>query len=199
MPIGVPRVRFLYDEDVGHVWIDIYNRLYRERCLFLTNAINTKIGNQLAGLFFYLGIQDDPKDIFFFINSPGGGIISGLAIYDSMQVVRPDTQTICIGLAASMACFLLAGGTITKRLAFPHAWRVMLHQPLSTFFETQAGDAMMETNEVLKMRENLIEVYAQRTGKPHWLISKDIERDVFFSPTEARTYGLVDGVGVTLL
>lgn len=99
------------------------NRLYRERCLFLTHTINTKIGNQLAGLFIYLGIQDDPKDIFFFLNSPGGGIISGLAIYDSMQVVRPDTQTICVGLAASMACFLLVGGTITKRLAFPHAWR----------------------------------------------------------------------------
>nr|YP_009673860.1 ATP-dependent Clp protease proteolytic subunit [Cuscuta bonafortunae]QDF46539.1 ATP-dependent Clp protease proteolytic subunit [Cuscuta bonafortunae] len=198
MPIGVPRVRFLYDEDTGQVWIDIYNRLYRERCLFLTNAINTKIGNQLSGLFIYLGIQDDPKDIFFFINSPGGGIISGLAIYDSMQVVRPDTQTICVGIAASMACFLLVGGTITKRLAFPHA-RVMMHQPLSTFFETQTGDAVMEVDELLKMRENIIEVYAQRTGKPHWVISEDIERDVFLSPTEARTYGLVDVVGVTLI
>nr|YP_009673682.1 ATP-dependent Clp protease proteolytic subunit [Cuscuta carnosa]QDF46398.1 ATP-dependent Clp protease proteolytic subunit [Cuscuta carnosa] len=198
MPIGVPRVRFLYDEETGQVWIDIYNRLYRERCLFLTHAINTKIGNQLAGLFIYLGIQDDPKDIFFFINSPGGGIVSGLAIYDSMQVVRPDTQTICVGIAASMACFLLVGGTITKRLAFPHA-RVMMHQPLSTFFETQTGDAVMEVDELLKMRENLIEVYAQRTGKPHWFISEDIERDVFLSPTEARTYGLVDVVGVALI
>nr|YP_010760102.1 clp protease proteolytic subunit [Cuscuta indecora]WEY29996.1 clp protease proteolytic subunit [Cuscuta indecora] len=199
MPIGVPRVRFLYDQDTGPVWIDIYNRLYRERCLFLTHAINTKIGNQLAGLFIYLGIQDDPKDIFFFINSPGGGIISGLAIYDSMQVVRPDTQTICVGIAASMACFLLVGGTITKRLAFPHAWRVMIHQPLSTFFETQTGDAVMEVDELLKMRENLIKVYAQRTGKPHWVIGEDMERDIFLSPTEARTYGLVDVVGVTLI
>nr|YP_010760340.1 clp protease proteolytic subunit [Cuscuta pacifica]WEY30284.1 clp protease proteolytic subunit [Cuscuta pacifica] len=199
MPIGVPRVRFLYDEDTGQVWIDIYNRLYRERCLFLTHTINTKIGNQLAGLFIYLGIQDDPKDIFLFINSPGGGIISGLAIYDSMQVVRPDTQTICVGLAASMACFLLVGGTITKRLAFPHAWRVMMHQPLSTLFETQTGDAVMEVDELLKMRENLIEVYAQRTGKPQWVISEDIERDIFLSPIEARTYGLVDVVGVSLI
>nr|YP_009667471.1 ATP-dependent clpP protease proteolytic subunit [Cuscuta strobilacea]QCW07803.1 ATP-dependent clpP protease proteolytic subunit [Cuscuta strobilacea] len=198
MPVGVPRVRFQYDEDTDQVWIDIYNRLYRERCLFLTNAINAKIGNQLAGLFIYLGIQDDPKDIFFFINSPGGGIISGLAIYDSMQVGRPDTQTICVGIAASMACFLLVGGTTTKRLAFPHA-RVMMHQPLSTFFETQTGEAVMEVNELLKIRENLIEVYAQRTGKPHWVISKDLERNIFLSPTEARTYGLVDVVGVTLI
>nr|YP_010760280.1 clp protease proteolytic subunit [Cuscuta volcanica]WEY30233.1 clp protease proteolytic subunit [Cuscuta volcanica] len=198
MPIGVPRVRFLYDEDTGQVWIDIYNRLYRERCLFLTNTINTKIGNQLAGLVIYLGIQDDPKDIFFFINSPGGGIISGLAIYDSIQVVRADTQTICVGLAASMACLLLVGGAVTKRLAFPHA-RVMMHQPLSNFFETQTGDAVMEVDELLKMRENLIEIYAQRTGKPHWVIGEDMERDVFLSPAEARTYGLIDVVGVTLI
>nr|YP_010760460.1 clp protease proteolytic subunit [Cuscuta nevadensis]WEY30404.1 clp protease proteolytic subunit [Cuscuta nevadensis] len=199
MPIGVPKVRFLYDKNTDQVWIDIYNRLYRERCLFLTHPINNKIGNQLAGLFIYLGMKDDPKDIFFFINSPGGGIISGLAIYDSMQVVRPDTQTICVGLAASMACFLLVGGTITKRLAFPHAWRVMMHQPLSTFFEIQTGDAVMEVYEVLKMREKLIEIYAKRTGQAHWVISEDIERDVFLSPKEARTYGLVDAVGVTLM
>nr|YP_009994429.1 clp protease proteolytic subunit [Cuscuta approximata]QNP08542.1 clp protease proteolytic subunit [Cuscuta approximata] len=198
MPIGVPRVRFQYHEDKSAVWIDIYNRLYRERCLFLAQGIDSQISNQLVGLFVYLGILDSTKDIFLFINSPGGGIISGLAIYDTMQFVRPDTQTICLGLAASMGSFLLVGGTITKRLAFPHAWRVMIHQPISSFFENQTVEAVSEAGELLKMRESLVEVYAQRTGQPKWVIIQDMERDVFLSPTEAKSYGLVDAVGVSL-
>nr|YP_009994493.1 clp protease proteolytic subunit [Cuscuta pedicellata]QNP08605.1 clp protease proteolytic subunit [Cuscuta pedicellata] len=198
MPIGVPRVRFQYHQDKSAVWIDIYNRLYRERCLFLAQGIDSQISNQLVGLFIYLGILDATKDIFLFINSPGGGIISGLAIYDTMQFVRPDIQTICLGLAASMGSFILVGGTITKRLAFPHAWRVLIHQPMSSFFENQTVEAVSEAEELLKMRESLVEVYAQRTGKPKWVITKDMERDVFLSPTEAKAYGLVDAVGVSL-
>nr|YP_009994299.1 clp protease proteolytic subunit [Cuscuta nitida]QNP08413.1 clp protease proteolytic subunit [Cuscuta nitida] len=198
MPIGVPRVRFQYRQDRSKVWIDIYNRLYRERCLFLAHVIDSQIANQLVGLFIYLGVQDDTKDIFLFINSPGGGIISGLAIYDTMQFVRPDIQTVCVGLAASMGSFLLVGGTITKRLAFPHAWRVMIHQPMSTFFETQTVEAILEAEELLKLRESLAKVYVQRTGKPDWVITEDMERDVFLSATEAKAYGIVDVVGVAL-
>nr|YP_001430129.1 ATP-dependent Clp protease proteolytic subunit [Cuscuta reflexa]A7M988.1 RecName: Full=ATP-dependent Clp protease proteolytic subunit; AltName: Full=Endopeptidase Clp [Cuscuta reflexa]CAM98416.1 ATP-dependent Clp protease proteolytic subunit [Cuscuta reflexa] len=197
MPIGVPRVRFQYRRDRSRVWIDIYNRLYRERCLFLAHVVESQIANQLVGLFIYLGVQDETKDIFLFINSPGGGIISGFAIYDTMQFVRPDIQTICVGLAASMGSFLLVGGAITKRLAFPHA-RVMIHQPMSAFFETQTVEAILEAEELLKLRESLAKVYVQRTGKPDWVIAEDMERDVFLSATEAQSYGIVDVVGVAL-
>nr|YP_010273561.1 clp protease proteolytic subunit [Cuscuta japonica]AZL92864.1 ClpP [Cuscuta japonica]UKO31969.1 clp protease proteolytic subunit [Cuscuta japonica]ULQ63864.1 clp protease proteolytic subunit [Cuscuta japonica]UNB15520.1 clp protease proteolytic subunit [Cuscuta japonica]WCF05609.1 ATP-dependent Clp protease proteolytic subunit [Cuscuta japonica] len=197
MPIGVPRVRFQYRRDRSRVWIDIYNRLYRERCLFLAHVVDSQIANQLVGLFIYLGVQDETKDIFLFINSPGGGIISGFAIYDTMQFVRPDIQTICVGLAASMGSFLLVGGVITKRLAFPHA-RVMIHQPMSAFFETQTVEAILEAEELLKLRESLAKVYVQRTGKPDWVIAEDMERDVFLSATEAQAYGIVDVVGVAL-
>nr|QGX07030.1 ATP-dependent Clp protease proteolytic subunit [Comastoma falcatum] len=195
MPIGVPKVPFRTPGEVNASWIDVYNRLYHERLLFLGQGVDNEISNQLIGLMIYLSIEDDNKDLYLFINSPGGWVIPGVAIYDTMQFVRPDVHTICMGLAASMGSFILVGGEITKRLAFPHA-RVMIHQPASSFYEAQAGEFILEAEELLKLRETLTRVYGQRTGKALWVVSEDIERDVFMSATEAQAYGIVDFVAV---
>nr|YP_009363331.1 clp protease proteolytic subunit [Androsace paxiana]YP_010882863.1 clp protease proteolytic subunit [Androsace kouytchensis]ANA10935.1 clp protease proteolytic subunit [Androsace paxiana]WIF27447.1 clp protease proteolytic subunit [Androsace kouytchensis] len=205
MPIGVPKVPFRSPGEEDASWIDV-NRLYRERLLFLGQAVDSEISNQLIGLMVYLSIEDDTKDLYLFINSPGGWVIPGVAIYDTMQFVRPDVHTICMGLAASMGSFILVGGEITKRLAFPHAEieepllcyiiRVMIHQPASAFYEAQTGEAILEAEELLKLRETITRVYVQRTGKPLWVVSEDMERDVFMSATEAQAYGIVDLVAV---
>nr|YP_010156145.1 Clp protease proteolytic subunit [Pilea cavaleriei]QQY85785.1 Clp protease proteolytic subunit [Pilea cavaleriei] len=195
MPIGVPQVTFQNPGDEEESWIDLYNRLYRERVIFLGQEVDTDASNQLIGLMVYLSVEDDTKDLYLFINSPGGSVIPGLAVYDTMQFVQPDIQTICVGLAASMGSFLLVGGEITKRIAFPHAW-VMIHQPSSSFYKTTLGNFILEVEELLKMRETLTKVYAQRTGKSLWVVSEDMERDAFMSATEAQAYGLIDLVAV---
>nr|YP_010847068.1 clp protease proteolytic subunit [Fockea edulis]WEV91368.1 clp protease proteolytic subunit [Fockea edulis] len=194
MPIGVPKVPFRIPGEADATWVDVYNRLYRERFLFLGQTVDSVISNQLMGLMIFLSIEDENREQYLFINSPGGWVIPGIAIYDTMQLVQPDVNTICMGLAASMGSFILAGGAITKRLAFPHA-RVMIHQPACLFFNAQAGEAILEVEELLKLRENLTRTYAQRTGKPLWVVSKDMERDAFMSATEAQAYGIVDLVG----
>nr|YP_010600469.1 clp protease proteolytic subunit [Pilea sinocrassifolia]WAL06566.1 clp protease proteolytic subunit [Pilea sinocrassifolia]WAL06652.1 clp protease proteolytic subunit [Pilea sinocrassifolia] len=195
MPIGVPQVTFQNPGDEEESWIDLLNRLYRERVIFLGQEVDTDASNQLIGLMVYLSVEDDTKDLYLFINSPGGSVIPGLAVYDTMQFVQPDIQTICVGLAASMGSFLLVGGEITKRIAFPHA-RVMIHQPSSSFYKTTLGNFILEVEELLKMRETLTKVYAQRTGKSLWVVSEDMERDAFMSATEAQAYGLIDLVAV---
>nr|YP_009764275.1 ATP-dependent Clp protease proteolytic subunit [Morinda citrifolia]QIS91029.1 ATP-dependent Clp protease proteolytic subunit [Morinda citrifolia] len=195
MPIGVPKVPFRSPGEEDASWIDVINRLYRERILFLGQGVDSEISNQLIGLMIYLSIEDDTKDLYLFINSPGGWVIPGIAIYDTMQFVRPDVHTICMGLAASMGSFILVGGEITKRLAFPHAW-VMIHQPASAFYEAQTGEFVLEAEELLKLREILTRVYVQRTGKPLWVVSEDMERDAFMSATEAQVYGIVDLVAI---
>nr|YP_010407342.1 clp protease proteolytic subunit [Betula ovalifolia]YP_010407426.1 clp protease proteolytic subunit [Betula ermanii]YP_010407510.1 clp protease proteolytic subunit [Betula davurica]YP_010407594.1 clp protease proteolytic subunit [Betula fruticosa]YP_010715866.1 clp protease proteolytic subunit [Betula pendula]URF20232.1 clp protease proteolytic subunit [Betula ovalifolia]URF20316.1 clp protease proteolytic subunit [Betula ermanii]URF20400.1 clp protease proteolytic subunit [Betula davuric len=195
MPIGVPKVPFRSPGEEDASWVDVY-RLYRERLLFLGQEVDSEISNQLIGLMVYLSIEDDVKDLYLFINSPGGWVIPGVAIYDTMQFVRPDVQTICMGLAASMGSFILVGGEITKRLAFPHARRVMIHQPASSFYEAQTGEFILEAEELLKLRETITRVYVQRTGKPLWVVSEDMERDVFMSATEAQAHGIVDVVAV---
>nr|YP_010436631.1 ATP-dependent Clp protease proteolytic [Zizkaea tuerckheimii]UTA95847.1 ATP-dependent Clp protease proteolytic [Zizkaea tuerckheimii] len=194
MPIGVPKVPFRSPGEEDAVWVDV-NRLYRERLLFLGQEVDSEISNQLVGLMVYLSIEDGTKDLYLFINSPGGWVIPGIAIYDTMQFVSPDVHTICMGLAASMGSFILVGGEITKRLAFPHA-RVMIHQPASSFYEAQAGEFILEAEELLKLRETLTKVYVQRTGNPLWVVSEDMERDVFMSATEAQAHGIVDLVAV---
>nr|UFY98141.1 clp protease proteolytic subunit [Euphorbia kansuensis] len=195
MPIGVPKVPFRHPGEDDSLWIDLYNRLYRERLLFLGQVIDSEISNQLIGLMVYLSIESETKDLYLFINSPGGWVIPGVAIYDTMQFVRPDVQTVCMGLAASMGSLILVGGKITKRLAFPHA-RVMIHQPIAGFYEAQIAEFVLEAEELLKLREILTRIYAQRTGKPLWVVSEDMERDVFMSATEAQAHGIVDLVAV---
>ena len=123
MPIGVPKVPYRIPGDEEATWVDLYNVMYRERTLFLGQEIRCEVTNHITGLMVYLSIEDDTRDLYLFINSPGGWVIPGIAIYDTMQFVPPDVHTICMGLAASMGSFILVGGEITKRLAFPHAWR----------------------------------------------------------------------------
>ncbi|KAH1222933.1 ATP-dependent Clp protease proteolytic subunit [Glycine max] len=175
----------------------LINRLYRERLLFLGQEVDSEISNQLISLMVYLSIEEENKDLYLFINSPGGWVIPGIAIYDTMQFVQPDVQTVCMGLAASMGSFLLAGGEITKRkYLLSYKIRVMIHQPASSFYEAQTGEFILEAEELLKMRETITRVYVQRTGKPLWVISEDMERDVFMSAAEAQAHGIVDLVAV---
>nr|YP_010884758.1 ATP-dependent protease proteolytic subunit [Viola labradorica]WIW76467.1 ATP-dependent protease proteolytic subunit [Viola labradorica] len=188
MPIGVPKVRFQLPGRGHKNWIDI-NRLYRERLLFLGQMVDSAISNQLIALMLYLSAESETKDLYLFINSPGGWVIPGMAIYDTMQYVRPDIQTVCMGLAASMGSIILVGGKITKR-------RVMIHQPSAAYSEGQVAEFVLEAEELLKLREILTKVYAQRTGKPLWIVSEDMERDTFMSATEAQAHGIVDLVAV---
>nr|QJU48898.1 clp protease proteolytic subunit [Dolomiaea calophylla] len=195
MPIGVPKVPFRNAGEEDASWVEI-NRLYRERLLFLGQEVESEVANQLIGLMIYLSIEDDTQDLYLFINSPGGWVIPGMALYDTMQFVQPDVHTICMGAAASMGSFILVGGEITKRIAFPHAIRVMIHQPAGSFSEVATGEFILEVGELLKLRETLTRVYVQRTGKPLWVVSEDMERDIFMSATEAQAYGIVDLVAV---
>nr|QJQ74885.1 clp protease proteolytic subunit [Glycyrrhiza acanthocarpa] len=197
MPIGVPKVPYLVPGDDEASWIDLYNRLYQERLLFLGQEINSEISNQLVGLMIFLSLEDKNKDLYLLINSPGGEVISGMGIFDTMQLIEAEVQTICVGLAASMGSLLLVGGEITKRLAFPRA-RVMIHQPASSFFEGQTAECVLEADELLKMRKTLTMIYAQRTGKPFWQIYKDMERDLYMSAEEAQAYGIIDTVADSL-
>nr|WGO58693.1 ATP-dependent Clp protease proteolytic subunit [Aneura pinguis] len=194
MPIGVPKVPFRLPGEEDAVWIDV-NRLYRERLLFLGQQVDDEIANQLIGIMTYLNGEDETKDMYLYINSPGGAVLAGISVYDAMQFVVPDVHTICMGLAASMGSFILTGGEITKRIALPHA-RVMIHQPASSYYDGQAGECIMEAEEVSKLRDCITKVYVQRTGKPLWIISEDMERDVFLSAGEAKIYGIVDSVAV---
>nr|YP_010704640.1 clp protease proteolytic subunit [Gentiana cephalantha]QXI84065.1 clp protease proteolytic subunit [Gentiana cephalantha]UPH74624.1 clp protease proteolytic subunit [Gentiana cephalantha]UPH74709.1 clp protease proteolytic subunit [Gentiana cephalantha]UPH74794.1 clp protease proteolytic subunit [Gentiana cephalantha]UPH74879.1 clp protease proteolytic subunit [Gentiana cephalantha] len=191
MPIGVPKVPFRSPGEGEASWVDV-NRLYRERLLFLGQAVDSEISNQLIGLMIYLSIEDDNKNLYLFINSPGGWVIPGIAIYDTMQFVRPDVHTICMGLAASMGSFILVGGEILLYSII----RVMIHQPASSFYEAATGEVILEAEELLKLRETITRVYGQKTGKSLWVVSEDMERDVFMSATEAQAYGIVDLVAV---
>jgi ATP-dependent Clp protease protease subunit len=192
MPIGVPKVPYRMPGEQFTQWIDIYNRLYRERIIFLGRDIDDEIANQIIAVMLYLDSEDPGKDIYLYINSPGGMVTSGLAIYDTMQHIKSDVVTICVGLAASMGSFLLAAGTKGKRLALPHS-RIMIHQP-SGGTRGQATDIEIEAREILRIRHQLNQIYAQNTGQPLEKIEKDMDRDFFMSAQEAKEYGLIDKV-----
>ncbi|MGL4377669.1 MAG: ATP-dependent Clp protease proteolytic subunit [Microcoleaceae cyanobacterium] len=192
MPIGVPKVPYRMPGESYTQWIDIYNRLYRERIIFLGKDIDDEIANQIIAVMLYLDSEDSGKDIILYINSPGGMVTSGLAIYDTMQHIKSDVVTICVGLAASMGSFLLAAGTKGKRLALPHS-RIMIHQP-SGGTRGQATDIEIEAKEILRIRRQLNQIYCDRTGQPIEKIEKDMDRDYFMSPHEAKEYGLIDRV-----
>nr|YP_009861831.1 clp protease proteolytic subunit [Canarium album]QKD75818.1 clp protease proteolytic subunit [Canarium album] len=193
MPVGIPKVPFRIPEEEDASWVDVYNRLYRQGFLFLGQEVDAEVSNQIVGLMVFLSLENDTRDLYLFLNSPGGWVIPGMAIYDTMQIVKPDIHTICMGLAASMGSLLLVGGEITKRTAFPHA-RVMIHQPTASFRDEKTGEFILETEELLKLRESLTRIYVRRTDKPFWVVSEDMERDVFMSATEAQAHGIVDGL-----
>lgn len=192
MPIGYPSVPYRLPGEQYTQWVHIYTRLARERIIFLSEEVDDKIANEIIAVMLYLDSEDPGKDIFLYINSPGGAVHSGLAIYDTMQHIKSDVVTICLGLAASMGSFLLAGGAKGKRMALPHS-RIMIHQP-SGGTRGQATDIQIEAKEILRIRHQLNGIYANNTGQTLAKIEKDMDRDFFMSAAEAKEYGLIDRV-----
>nr|AYC64747.1 Clp protease proteolytic subunit [Boodleopsis sp. FL1161] len=195
MPIGVPKIPFKLPGEPAADWVDLYNRLYRERVLFLCHHLNDELANQLIGIMLFLNGENPSKDLYMYINSPGGSVTCGIGIYDIMNYIRPDITTICVGTAASMASFILTGGNRGKRLAFPHS-RVMIHQPEGGS-QGQADQVLWESKHVRNVRKQVGHIYAERTGQSLNVISKDMDRDQFMSAHEAQSYGLVDHLAST--
>ena len=193
MPIGTPSVPYRLPGSQMERWVDIYTRLGVERILFLGSDVNDGIANSLVAQMLYLDSEDSSKPIYLYINSPGGSVTAGLAIYDTMQYVKSDVVTICVGLAASMGAFLLTAGTKGKRLALPHS-RIMIHQPLGGTSRRQASDIEIEAREILRMKEMLNRSLADMSGQSFDKIEKDTDRDYFLSAQEAKDYGLIDRV-----
>ena len=171
---------------------DIYSRLLKDRLIFLIGPVEDNVANLIVAQLLFLESENPDKDISLYINSPGGSVTAGLSIYDTMQFVKPDVTTLCVGQAASMGALLLAGGTKGKRFVLPHS-RVMIHQPLGGF-QGQASDIDIHAREILKMRERLNELLAHHTGQSVETIARDTERDNFMGAEQAVNYGLVDRV-----
>jgi ATP-dependent Clp protease protease subunit len=176
----------------GERSFDIYSRLLNERIIFLGTPIDDQIANLIVAQLLHLESEDPDKDISVYINSPGGSVYSGLAIYDTMQFIKPDVQTICVGIAMSMGALLLAGGAKGKRMALPNA-KIMIHQ-VSSGFSGQASDIEIHAREVIQLRHALDEILALHTGQPLDKVKLDTERDNFMSSEEAKDYGIVDRV-----
>jgi len=171
---------------------DIYSRLLKDRIIFVGSAIDSEVANLIVAQLLFLESEDPEKDISFYINSPGGVVSAGLAIYDTMQYIKPDVATVCIGQAASMGAFLLAAGAKGKRVALPNS-RIMIHQPAGGT-KGQATDIKIQANEILRMRDTLNEILSHHTGQDIKKISEDTERDFFMSAKESMEYGIVDKV-----
>ena len=171
---------------------DIYSRLLRERIVFLVGPVNDQTANLVVAQMLFLESENPDKDIFLYINSPGGSVSAGLSIYDTMNFIKPDVSTLCMGMAASMGSFLLMAGAKGKRISLPNA-KIMIHQP-SGGAQGQATDIEITAREILKTREQLNRIYADRTGQTFEKIAADMERDYYMSPEEAKTYGLIDQV-----
>jgi len=171
---------------------DIYSRLLKERIIFLTGPVDDMVSSLICAQLLYLESENPSKDISFYINSPGGVVTAGLAIYDTMNYIRPDISTVCFGQAASMGSLLLAAGTKGKRYGLPHS-RIMIHQP-SGGFQGQAADIDIQAREILNLRERLNQIYVNHTGQAIDVIEKRMDRDSFLSPEEAKEFGLIDEV-----
>ncbi|WP_100487209.1 ATP-dependent Clp endopeptidase proteolytic subunit ClpP [Sporolactobacillus pectinivorans] len=171
---------------------DIYSRLLKDRIIMLGTAIDDNVANAVVAQLLFLAAEDSEKDISLYINSPGGSITAGMAIYDTMQFIKPKVSTICIGMAASMGSFLLMAGEIGKRYALPNS-EIMIHQP-SGGMQGQASDMEIHAKRILYIREKLNHIYAERTGQPYEVIARDTDRDNFMSAEEAKKYGLIDDI-----
>ncbi len=192
MPIGIPSVPYRYPGDSYTQWINIYERLSMERIIFLSGEVTDGMANAIIARLLYFDSEDQTKDIYIYINSPGGSVSAGLAIFDTMQHIKADVTTICVGLAASMGSFLLMAGAKGKRYALPNA-RIMIHQP-SGGTRGQASDIEIEAREIIRIRQKLNEEYAKRTGQPLEKIERDMNRDYYMSSQESLAYGLIDRV-----
>jgi ATP-dependent Clp protease, protease subunit len=189
----VPLVPMVVEQsNRGERAYDIYSRLLKDRIIFLGSAIDSEIANLIVAQLLFLESEDPEKDISFYINSPGGVVTAGLAVYDTMQYIKPDVATVCIGQAASMGALLLAAGAPEKRVALPNA-RIMIHQPLGGA-QGQAADIKIQATEILRMKDTLNEILAAHTGQKIDKIAKDTDRDFFMSGAEAKTYGIIDRV-----
>jgi ATP-dependent Clp protease, protease subunit len=189
----VPLVPMVVEQsNRGERAYDIYSRLLKDRIIFLGSAIDSEIANLIVAQLLFLESEDPEKDISFYINSPGGVVTAGLAVYDTIQYIKPDVSTVCIGQAASMGALLLAAGAPKKRFALPNA-RIMIHQPLGGA-QGQAADIKIQATEILRMKDTLNEILAHHTGREIEKIAKDTDRDFFMSGDEAKTYGIVDRV-----
>jgi ATP-dependent Clp protease protease subunit len=187
---GVPMV--VESSGMGEKVFDVYSRLLRERIIFLGKAIDDKLADSIVAQLLYLEAEDPNKDIYIYINSPGGSVYAGMAIYDTMQQIQPDVSTICYGIAASMGAFLLSGGAKGKRMGLPNS-KIMIHQPLGGA-QGQATDIEIQANEILYIKQKLNQLLAAHTGQPLEKISEDTERDFYMSSTQAKDYGLIDDV-----
>jgi ATP-dependent Clp protease, protease subunit len=176
----------------GERGMDIYSRLLRERIVFLGFPVDDHVASLVIAQLLFLESEEAEKDIMLYVNSPGGSVSAGLAIYDTMQYVKPEIATICIGMAASMGAILLAGGASGKRTSLPHA-KIMIHQPLGGT-EGQAADIEIYTKEMIKTRDTLYNILSKHTGKSYEQIYKDSDRNYFMTPEEAKTYGLIDNI-----
>ncbi len=176
----------------GERSFDIYSRLLKERIIFLNGPVEDHMANLIVAQLLFLESENPEKDIFIYINSPGGSISAGMAIYDTMQFIKPDVSTMCMGMAASMGAFLLAGGAKGKRHVLPNA-KVMIHQPLGGY-QGQASDIEIHANEIIKTKRKMNELLAEHTGQPYEVIARDTDRDNFMTAEEAVGYGLVDSV-----
>jgi ATP-dependent Clp protease protease subunit len=189
----VPVIPMVIDQTSrGERAYDIYSRLLKDRIIFLGTAINDEVANLLIAQLLFLESEDPDKDINFYINSPGGSVTAGLAVYDTMQYIKPEIATVCIGQAASMAALLLAAGTRKKRYSLPNS-RIMIHQPMGGF-QGQASDIEIQAKEILRMKEALNNILKEHTGQDLAQIQADTDRDKFLSGMEAKEYGLVDHV-----
>lgn len=193
MPIGVPSVPYRLPGSTYERWIDIYTRLSQERIIFLGQEVTDSLANSIIATMLYLDSEDQNKPIYLYINSPGGSVTAGMAIYDTMQHIKSEVVTICVGLAASMGAFLLTAGTKGKRMALPHS-RIMIHQPLGGTGRRQATDIEIEAKQILRVRKELNDLLAMHTGQTVEQIEKDTDRDYFMSAEEAKEYGLIDRV-----
>ena len=193
MPIGIPKVPYRMPGSSYEQWINIYDRLFRERIIFMAEEVDDAMANAIVAYMLYLDSDDQTKPIYLYINSPGGSVTAGMAIYDTMQHIKSEVVTICVGLAASMGAFLLTAGSKGKRLALPHA-RIMIHQPLGGVGRRQATDIEIEAKQILRVRRELNDLMALHTGKTIEQIQSDTDRDYFMSAQEAVEYGLIDRV-----
>ena len=176
----------------GERSFDIYSRLLAERIIFLGTGVDDQIANLIVAQLLHLESDDPDKDVYLYINSPGGSVYAGLAIYDTMQFIKPDVATMCVGIAMSMGSLLLAGGAKGKRMSLPNS-RILIHQP-SAGFEGQSTDIEIHANEIIKTRKRIDEIYAKHTGRPEEEVHRDMERDRFFKADQAAEYGLIDRV-----
>jgi ATP-dependent Clp protease protease subunit len=189
----MPLVPMVIEQDArGERAFDIYSRLLRERIIFVAGEVNDEMANIIVAQLLHLEADDPDKDIALYVNSPGGSVYAGLAIYDTMQFVKPDVQTICVGIAMSMGAVILTGGAKGKRMSLPNS-RILIHQP-SGGFQGQAADIQIHAEEILNIRKRLDEIFAEHTGQPIEQVHDDMDRDRYMKPTEAVEYGLIDKI-----